>query len=99
MKFWEKTGLIGLIIGFLYALLEIIMPQGCSFWSAGGICGSSFWNFFSITDYFISLPAVLIIAGTNWSGKLLPLFSFINSLIIFGLIGAIIGIIIQKVRK
>lgn len=99
MKTWLKGGLMGLIIGFLYALLEIMMPQGCSFWSAGGVCGSGFWNLFSIIDYFISLPAFLVGAGINCSDEVVKLLMFINSLIIFGLIGSIIGLIIQKIRK
>ena len=87
LKLWQKGGIIGFIFGLIVSL------------------GGSLLPILGLFLIFLSLLIIFIFAGLNmlsddpWGPEGIAAIAFLLSPIFYALIGALIGLIIGKVKK
>lgn len=86
MKTWLKGGLIGIVIGFIFPLILFYMFRP-------NMINNPIGNFLFVIDFI-----ALIFCGGFCTGDK-GIIRIITAPISYFIIGAIIGLIIQKVRK
>jgi hypothetical protein len=99
MKTWLKGGLIGLGIGILIILHSYTF--GCNpipLGSNTNSCTGSIETIIAFLEVILMLPAMIFISWFQFIETNIIL-SFIISSIYFFLLGALIGLIVKKIKK
>ena len=103
MKKWLKVGLIGLAVWLVLVILHIVganigtNPCENGFPPPGASCYTDFQKSVMSIIYFVGFIGLIGTGGIF--GPIKVLWFYISSALTFFLLGALIGFIIQKIRK